>query len=96
MLIACGVADLRGFFLHRVIFFATLLEECGGIAALAGQKDADAGALDICSFDTLWELCAEMGDVRFFCGSGFFLLTLQKIFDNRKQHLTNEAVETHI
>ena len=31
----------------------TLLEECGGIAALAGQKHGDAGAIDICSFDTL-------------------------------------------
>ena len=39
MLIACGVADFRGFFL-RAIFFSTE-EERGGIAALAGQRNAD-------------------------------------------------------
>ena len=38
-MIACGVADFRGFFL-RAIFFSTE-EERGGIAALAGQRNAD-------------------------------------------------------
>ena len=33
-------ADQRGFFLHRAIFFSTE-EERGGIAALAGQRNAD-------------------------------------------------------
>ena len=38
-MIACGVADFRGFFL-RAIFFSTE-EERGDIAALAEQRNAD-------------------------------------------------------